>query len=293
MKKTLTIVLAISTLSNSIPSFAETYIKENNNLNNIEEFKKSCVEFDLNAVYEAMQEKKQICVQNPFLDEKAIVPISFRFEDNALLKPEDFNNILPVYKKYLEFTNQQKMNSSDVMISEIMLSNGTMYKFFKYVYDSKENLDFKKQFSGKIINKDIDDFLFFHEMMHLSPRHSSSYMSENKIRMNQIEATADFGATLMISIKNGYNLDTTLKMIQELESVRRKPINKNTVVTEHYNRHSFKEIKDTILTEEFKKEFEEISKLDFNRNFKEIIRRVENLAFEVQSSDFKKKHKIK
>lgn len=167
-------------------------------------------------------------------------------------------------------------------MSEAVLANGMIYKFLKFNTESKDNL-FNRLNAGKL-KDNLDTFLFFHELTHLSPRHSQT----NKIdKDNQLEATADLAGIIMVSLTSNLSLDETKEMLSDLTNFRKKVGTKL-----HFEEKGFRNAKKNLNNIDFN----ELRKYDLNteEGFKKIFRMVEQIAYDMQKlkdNEFEIKYK--
>lgn len=239
-----------------------------------------CEGFTETYLQKMLREKKGGVVKNPFIEEgsktlRTCTEISFKPNDTGNLSLSDFNGQVSIHNFYQKF-----LKDHEVMVSEALLSNGQIYKFLKFNTDSKDNL-FPILRQGKL-KDNLDTFLFFHELTHLSPRHSR----QNEID-NEMESTADIAGIIMVNLTSNMNIEDTKEMLADLTLFRKKVGTKL-----HYNEKGFKNAKKNLNNVDF----ESLKKYDLNteEGFKKLFRIVEQIAYDMQKlkyDDFEIKYK--
>ncbi len=242
-----------------------------------------CNEFTETYLQKILRERKSSVVKNPFVDNesktlKTCTEISFKSNDDGNLNIEDFNGQVSIHNFYKKF-----LSDHEVMVSEAVLANGMIYKFLKFNTESEDNL-FKSLKSGSKLKDNIDSFLFFHELTHLSPRHSQKNKSD---KYSELETTADLSGIIMVSLTSNLSIEETKDMLSDLTSFRKK-----IGIKTHLNERGFRNAKKNLNNIDFN----ELRKYDLNteEGFKKIFRMVEQIAYDMQKlkdNEFEIKYK--
>lgn len=281
MKNFKQFIMAICITTTSFSNAAEELMQSET----VVDFKNDkCEGFTETYLQKMLREKKGGVVKNPFVDEgsntlRTCTEISFKQNDTGNLSLADFNGQVSIHNFYQKF-----LKDHEVMVSEALLANGQIYKFLKFNTDSKDNL-FPILKQGKL-KDNLDTFLFFHELTHLSPRHSR----KNELdKHNEIEATADIAGIIMVNLTSNMNIEDTKEMLTDLNFFRKKVGTKL-----HYNEKGFKNAKKNLDNVDF----ESLKKYDLNseEGFKIAFRIVEQIAYDMQKlkpEDFEIKYKNK
>lgn len=232
-----------------------------------------CDHLTKNKVVEIIKQRNPLYIQNPF-DYFSCVPISFRSDDKSIMTFADMANSKALLSKYQDF-----LKSNETMITRISLSGHQVVKFFKITEETKEHRRFLKNV-GKtsILKTHHQTWSFFHELMHLSAR-----TEEENLRLVKIEATADIGSVLMVSLVEKLPAESTLLLMREIIDIRKKDFKKGGV--HHYNRISFKNAFSNLPLINQLPMYRELQR---ERNFCKVLIKTELLAFDAQNLSLEK-----
>lgn len=270
IKKYLGVVLAITTATSYAHANEESYELS---LSNPE----TCENLEMNSVMKYLKSSKEkesgSVFENPF--NNTCTPISFIEKDTSVLNLQDFGMNTSAYSSYKTF-----LEMKDMQVVPAFIHEGVIYKFFKFNIDSSDTPEFYASIRHKEFlyeNKEL--WSFFHELMHLSDAHT------HKSDRNYIEAQADVGATLFVSLHSNLSLEKTIEALKEVKVLRREG------PKQHYNRKAFFNAEKNLesLDFEYLKSFD-LSKPESFEQAAKLIDKISQDIVKLSQDDFKNKY---
>lgn len=193
----------------------------------------SCYQINYKDAKQLIEEKKQTIFINPFTN--LCTPLSFFKNDAPILKENDFPTPI-LYSYYIKF-----LQKDDNKITEINLSNGYTFHFFKFDQTGNDTIEFKSIARHKeFLYKYYDIWSFFHEFTHLTKAHNRKNV--NLKNNSYFESMADIFSVFVVSSQEKLNKEQTIQFIKEIFESRQKlsslPQYKN-ISKSHFNKKQY------------------------------------------------------
>lgn len=176
-----------------------------------------CHQITLDNVHELSQGSDVRQVKPPFSSENAAqecVLLSYKTSHPDMVDENYFGGnqrVMNAYKEWLGSVEQSQVT----MIYDRNVEK--LYSFMHVDADDHNANEYKHRWAKqRMLMAHYDDFIFFHELMHLDPEYT-----RGNFERNEKEAIADTAAVMMIAVKNDLSMGQVSSLMRNVFQARR------------------------------------------------------------------------